>query len=69
MKSFYDFDINSRQERFERNSMYPELASFHIALREELNEEEYHAFYRSEKESLMKTAPMFQKNTNKWIRV
>ncbi len=68
MKSFYDFDINSPQERNERSSMYPELATFHIALREELSEEEYNAFYKSEKESLRKYAPIIQQTQNTWIR-
>lgn len=68
MKSFYDFDINSPKERNERNSIYPELATFHIALREELSEEEYHQFYRAEKEAVRKYAPMYQKITNTCVR-
>jgi hypothetical protein len=68
MKSFYDFDINSPQERNQRNSLYPELANFHIALREELSDEEYQQFYRSEKESVKKISPVFHKTSGKWIR-
>lgn len=69
MKSFYDFDIKSPQERNMRNSMYPELASFHIALREELSEEEYNQFYKSEKESLRKSTALLHQNTGRWISV
>ncbi|MFC5272291.1 hypothetical protein [Adhaeribacter terreus] len=48
-KNFYEFNLSSLQERLERNNLFPELAKFHIALREELTEEEYQAFYNSEK--------------------
>ena len=48
-KNFYDFNLESKQERQERNTLFPEMAKFHIALREELNEEEYQAFYNAEK--------------------
>lgn len=68
MKSFYDFDINNPQERKMRNSLYPELASFHIALREELTDEEYQQFYKSEKESIKKMSSVFHQTTGKWIR-
>lgn len=51
-KTFYDFNLNSLQERQERNNLFPELALFHIALREELNEDEYQDFFNAEKESL-----------------
>lgn len=50
-KSFYDFNLGSLQERKERNNLFPELARFHIALREELTEEEYENFFNAEKES------------------
>jgi hypothetical protein len=50
-KTFYDFNLNSLQERQERNSLFPELARFHIALREELREDEYQDFFNAEKES------------------
>ena len=69
MKSFYDFDISSPQERSERNSLYPELASFHIALREELSDDEYQEFYKSEKESLKKSSPAFNQTRGRWIQV
>jgi len=48
-KTFYDFNLSSLQERQERNNLFPELARFHIALREELSEEEYIAFFEGEK--------------------
>ena len=51
MKNFYDFNVSSPKERQKRNQLYPALASFHIALREELSEEEYQKFFYSEKES------------------
>jgi len=50
-KSFYDFNLGSLQERRERNHLFPELARFHIALREELTEEEYEEFFNAERES------------------
>lgn len=68
MKSFYDFDTNNPQERNKRNSLYPELANFHIALREELSDEEYQEFYRSEKESMKKISPVFHQTTGRWVR-
>ncbi|WP_439880036.1 hypothetical protein ACSX1A_12800 [Pontibacter sp. MBLB2868] len=67
MKSFFDFNRNSPEERQERNKMYPELSRFHIALREEMSEEEYQAFYASEKESLRQSRPIIHQNKNKWI--
>ncbi|QCR23359.1 hypothetical protein [Pontibacter sp. SGAir0037] len=67
-KSFYDFNSSNPQERQERNQLYPELAQFHIALREELGEEEYQLFYKAEKESIRKVpAAMLYQNTTKWI--
>lgn len=50
-KTFYDFNLNSLQERQERNNLFPELARFHIALREELQEDEYMDFFNAEKDS------------------
>ena len=50
-KTFYDFNLSSLQERQERNNLFPELARFHIALREELQEDEYMDFFNAEKES------------------
>ncbi|MBJ6116792.1 hypothetical protein JAO76_01225 [Pontibacter sp. BT310] len=67
MKSFYDFNTNSPEERSERNRLYPELASFHIALREELNEEEYQQFYKAEKEISQKYMHQNQNPKQQWI--
>lgn len=67
MKSFYDFNTNSPEERSERNKLYPELASFHIALREELSEEEYQQFYKAEKEISQRPMPLNQNPAHKWI--
>ena len=60
MKNFYDFNVSSPKERQERNKLYPALASFHIALREELSEEEYQKFFQSEKESFQLFIPTKQ---------
>jgi hypothetical protein len=51
-KSFYDFNLNSVEERLERSHLFPKLTGFYLALQEELSEAEYQAFYTSEKESL-----------------
>lgn len=67
MKSFFEFNRNSPEERRERNRLYPELAKFHIALREEMSEEEYQAYYSSEQESLKHTKPMLYQTSTKWI--
>ncbi len=41
----------------EQYKLYPEMALFHIALREEMGDEEYHAFYRAEQESAAYKTP------------
>ena len=70
MKSFYDFNRNTQEERLEQYTLFPEMALFHIALREEMGEEEYQAFYRAEKESAKRmAAPMYQQSTRKWATV
>jgi hypothetical protein len=51
MKSFFEYDLNSPQERQERFEQYPELSKFYIALSEELAQDEYEKFYEAEKES------------------
>jgi hypothetical protein len=66
MKSFFDFNRNSPEERKERNKLYPELAKFHIALREELGDEEYQSYYTSEKESLKQSKPILYQTNRKW---
>ncbi|MFD2245854.1 hypothetical protein [Pontibacter ruber] len=69
MKSFYDFNTSSPQERQERNKLYPELAKFHIALREELSEEEYNEFYNSEKEAIKPHMLNNTTTTRQWIQI
>lgn len=59
-KSFYEFNLGSPQERQERNTLFPELAKFHIALREELTEDEYLDFFNAERECLMQFAAQAQ---------
>lgn len=67
MKSFYDFNRSSPQERQEQYKYYPEMALFHIALREELGEEEYSAFYNAEQEAQKRfLTTMSHQNTAKW---
>jgi hypothetical protein len=51
MKSFFEYDLNSPQERRERFEQYPELSKFDIALSEELSQEEYEKFFEAEKQS------------------
>jgi len=67
LKSFYDFNVNSPEERLERNRLFPELAKFHISLREELSEAEYEAFFNSEKESFKQLTAQNQPNNRTWI--
>ncbi|GAB3820617.1 hypothetical protein [Pontibacter rugosus] len=68
MKSFYEFNRNNPQERLEQYKLYPEMALFHIALREEMGEEEYHAFYRAEKEAQQRfKVPVYHETTPQWV--
>ncbi|GAB3200375.1 CRISPR/Cas system endoribonuclease Cas6 (RAMP superfamily) [Pontibacter aydingkolensis] len=67
MKSFFEFNRNSPEERQERNKLYPELAKFHIALREEMSEEEYQAYYTSEQESSKSSRPILYQTKHQWI--
>lgn len=66
MKSFYDFNRNNPEERMEQYQLFPEMALFHIALREEMGEEEYQAFYQAEKESVKRMAPMYHQSNRIW---
>jgi hypothetical protein len=68
-KSFYDFNRNSPRERQERNQLYPELAKFHIALREEMSEEEYQQFFKAEREASKPKIIPNQTPQNRWIRM
>jgi len=65
-KTFYDFNLNSLQERQERNNLFPELARFHIALREELQEDEYMDFFNAEKESFRQALTQNQTFKTAW---
>jgi hypothetical protein len=65
-KNFYDFNVSSPQERQERNKLFPELAKFHIALREELSEEEYQDFFNAEKESFRQITNLNQTKQRTW---
>lgn len=69
VKSFYDFNRNSPQERQERNQLYPELAKFHIALREEMSEEEYQEFFKAEKEATKHLIIPNQTTPTQWMRM
>lgn len=69
VKSFYDFNLSSPQERQERNQLYPELAKFHIALREEMSEEEYQEFYRAEKDAAKNLMIPNPNSKPQWIRM
>ncbi|EJF08803.1 MULTISPECIES: hypothetical protein [Pontibacter] len=69
VRSFYDFNRDSPQERQERNQLYPELAKFHIALREEMSEEEYQEFFRAEKEANKHLMIPNPNPSNQWIRM
>ena len=66
-KNFYDFNLSSLQERQERNNLFPELAKFHIALREELTEEEYLEFFQAEKDSIALLTEQNQSFNNTWV--
>lgn len=68
MKSFYDYNRNNPEERLERNLLYPEMAMFHIALREELGEEEYQQFFYAEKEATKRKASsaMLNQTSRRW---
>lgn len=68
-KSFYDFNRDNPQERQERNQLYPELAKFHIALREEMSEEEYQQFFKAEKDASKPKIISNQISQNRWIRM
>ncbi|RDV13385.1 hypothetical protein DXT99_19520 [Pontibacter diazotrophicus] len=66
MKSFYDFNRNNPEERMEQYQLFPEMALFHIALREEMGEEEYLEFYQAEKEAAKRMAPIFHHSNRVW---
>lgn len=65
-KSFYDFNLDNLEERQERNSLFPKLSGFHLALREELGEAEYQAFFNAEMESFRQLSIQNQPSEQTW---
>jgi hypothetical protein len=68
MKHFFDYDLNSPQERQERFEHYPELSKFYIALREELPQDEYEKLYEAEKQSFNSLTQSNSQNQLQWVR-
>ncbi|RDC65433.1 hypothetical protein [Adhaeribacter pallidiroseus] len=66
MKSFYDYDVDNPTERQERYTTYPELSRFHMALQDELTDDEYQTYYESEKQ-LIKPTPVANNFQTRWI--
>ncbi|QNF32536.1 hypothetical protein HUW51_07280 [Adhaeribacter swui] len=66
MKSFYDYDVDNPAERQERYNTYPELSRFHMALQDELTDEEYQGYFESEKQ-LVKPTPSVNTTQTRWI--
>lgn len=66
MKNFFDYDLNNPAERQERSAHYPELSNFHLALQDELPDDEYQTYFESEKQLI---TPDFSTNPtqNTWI--
>lgn len=67
MKSFYDYDANNPAERRERDAYYPELSKFHLALQDELPDEEYETYFETEKQ-LATLLPATTCVKTSWIR-
>ena len=68
MKQFFEYDLDSPQERQERFEHYPELSKFYIALREELPQDEYEKLYEAEKQSFNSLTQSNSQNQLQWIR-
>ncbi len=66
MKSFYDYDVDNPAERQERYTFYPELSKFHMALQDELTDDEYQTYYEAEKQ-LVKPTPAVNNFQTRWI--
>ena len=66
MKSFYDYDVDNPAERQERYTTYPELSRFHMALQDELTDDEYQTYFDSEKQ-LVSTSLTTNPVQNTWI--
>jgi hypothetical protein len=68
MKQFFEYDLDSPQERQERFEHYPELSKFYIALREELPQDEYEKLYEAEKQSFNSLLQPNSRNQMPWIQ-
>ena len=68
MKQFFEYDLDSPQERQERIEHYPELSKFYIALREELPQDEYEKLYEAEKQSFNSLLQSNSRNQMPWIQ-
>jgi hypothetical protein len=68
MKQFFEYDLDSPQERQERFEHYPELSKFYIALREELPQDEYEKLYEAEKQSFNSLLQSNSRNQMPWIQ-
>ena len=66
MKSFYDYDANNPAERRERYTHFPELSMFHMALQDELTDDEYQTFFDTEKQFISPT-PAANSVKTQWI--
>ena len=66
MKNFFDYDLNNPAERQERTTHYPELSMFHMALQDELTDDEYQTYFDSEKQ-LVSTSLTTNPVQNTWI--
>lgn len=67
MKNFFDYDANNPAERQERYAHYPELSKFHMALQDELSDDEYETYFESEKQLITQT-PLANTVRAQWIR-
>jgi len=67
MRTFYDFNRSIPQEREEQYKLFPAMSLYHIALREELGEEEYQQFYKAEREAQQQITLARQQRTGKWM--
>ncbi len=66
MKSFYDYDVDNPAEWQERYTTYPELSKFHMALQDELTDDEYQTYFESEKR-LVEPKPLVNNFQTRWI--
>lgn len=66
MKNFFDYDLNNPADRQERTTYYPELSMFHMALQDELTDDEYQTYFESEKQ-LVTNELLTNTGQNQWI--